>query len=96
MTLLVSREMTSEERAQKFNTDDVSLLRSGKWHVIRTGFSSALVSQISLRGETSCDISKCRQFPQANLLTVKMEHTMNTKNTATNAQFILKWSVSLN
>ena len=27
------------------------LLRSGKWHVISTGFSSTLVSQLSLRGE---------------------------------------------
>ena len=89
------REMTSEERAQKFHTDDVSLPRSEKWHVISTGFSSVLVSQMSFRGETSCGISKCRQFPQVNLLTVKMEQTMNTKNTATNARFILKWSVNL-
>ena len=60
------------------------------------GFSSALVSQMSLRGETSCGISKCRQLPETHLLTVKMEHTMNTKNTAIIARFILKWSVNLN
>ena len=32
----------------------------------------------------------------SNLLTVKMENAMNTRNTAIIARFILKWSVNLN
>ena len=39
------REMTSEKRAQKFHTDDASPPRSGST-------VSALVSQVSFRGET--------------------------------------------
>ena len=81
---LVSREITSEERLQKFHTDDVSLPRSGlcfwlvvprgkgastnqnhcqTWEVTRHQHGiSALVSQTSFCGETSCKVVKCRLF----------------------------------
>ena len=41
---LVSREMTSEDRLQKFHTDDVSLPRSGLSHVISMEFLSSFFS----------------------------------------------------
>ena len=82
-----SREMTTEERAQKFHTDEAhypDLGSASDWscHVgnlpqpIRSTTQiwvvrrhqcgiSALISQTSLRGETSGGVVKCRLFSQA-------------------------------
>ena len=62
---LVSREMTSEDRLQKFHTDDVSLSRSA-WIVTRHQYGiSELLLQPSFPGETNGSVWKCRPFCQA-------------------------------
>ena len=75
-------EMTSEKRAQKFHTDDVSLHTSGYYSLKKISLAawpirstsqvwivtrhqcgiSAVVAQISFRGETSGGVAKCQLF----------------------------------
>ena len=77
---MVSREMTFEKRTQKFDTDDVSLPRSGWcfwlivprgtqiWVVTRHQYGiSVLDSQTSFHGETIDGVAKCRLSSQATI-----------------------------
>ena len=59
-----SRKMTTEKRAQKFHTNDASLLRSGQRCTIS-------MSQTLFRGKTSGGAAKCRLFSQAKQTTNK-------------------------
>ena len=53
-----TREMTSEKRAQKFHTDDASVVARHQCGI------SALVSQTSFREQTSGGVAKCWRFSQ--------------------------------
>ena len=51
--------MTSEKRAQKFHTDDASVVARHQCGI------SAFVSQTSFREQTSGGVAKCWRFSQA-------------------------------
>ena len=77
-------KMTSDERVQKFHTDDVSSPHI--WVVLLIGWkkhypdltrhqygNSAFVSQTSFRGDTTGGVVKCQLFSQANIFAQEEE-----------------------
>ena len=90
--------MTSEERKQKFHTDEASLDNSSDWleqifhaarPIIRT---SGLVPQTLCRGETSDGVAKCRLLSRANQKAVRVHIAYLSERVY---QFYRSWEVAV-